>query len=696
MDAPRYARVGITQIDQNYFVNQTSSTVDYCSSTFPRARPVSYYSGATSTVSHKHQCHHATRTNQWQQMNNADYSSEATGSLKVSRYSVPLPSHITNVNYKNSHSQSAIVSDIVDVSEQCDELFLEAQEYEAKFGQESRRTVDCYGKAKSVECSGCSAEMDRQDRNVQALPPGRSDRRRSSDGSRRHTVDLNSYYYVPDPNLSFDREDFSWGDPNQHKRHHTSGAGIEYRHSIHVDSRQSTNRYQDQNYPSSVTINSRSQATSAGYSEQMRKSEACIRNDALALQQQRTYIDGWRQQYNRSNSYSGDNTSVPDFLITRPVAYKPITTSKNGLGNREKSNHNSWYLSTDSDISNNYSSINSTKGRTKNGNLIFNDQNNCPSRESFSVDSLHSSSFRIVPSELSRNSSYNTTVFMTETEPSSPVQRRLSFIPPIPILPSPSEGVSASTPFKHAPYKQHYSNADHLQNVENQQYQKARQHEAVARQAPAHNYSHKVQARSSSKGLLTNTSSTRNSSSSKGLLTDTSSTRNSIPLRANSSNNRNRNPFDIVTVVAPEAVKPQSSYCHKFPTPSLFPTNQKQQILTPSSSSGLPPPIPAPPSCFLTPTPSTSVLPPPASFTTHHHWPRHQTTGGASDGRNGGDGGSGCGVGGDSTSSVGDDAATTNIQHISEREHDDLDQDPSLHPTAGPLFLSKSRNAQQS
>ena len=32
----------------------------------------------------------------------------------------------------------------------------------------------------------------------------------------------------------------------------------------------------------------------------------------------------------------------------------------------------------------------------------------------------------------------------------------------------------------------------------------------------------------------------------------------------------------------------------------------------------------------------------------------------------------------------------TNLQHISEREPDDLDQDPSLHPTAGPLFLIKS------
>lgn len=32
-----------------------------------------------------------------------------------------------------------------------------------------------------------------------------------------------------------------------------------------------------------------------------------------------------------------------------------------------------------------------------------------------------------------------------------------------------------------------------------------------------------------------------------------------------------------------------------------------------------------------------------------------------------------------------------NLQHISDREPDDLDQDPSLHPSAGPLFLLKSK-----
>lgn len=38
----------------------------------------------------------------------------------------------------------------------------------------------------------------------------------------------------------------------------------------------------------------------------------------------------------------------------------------------------------------------------------------------------------------------------------------------------------------------------------------------------------------------------------------------------------------------------------------------------------------------------------------------------------------------------------TNLQHISEREHDDLEQDPSLHPTAGPLFLQRARDTQAS
>lgn len=37
-----------------------------------------------------------------------------------------------------------------------------------------------------------------------------------------------------------------------------------------------------------------------------------------------------------------------------------------------------------------------------------------------------------------------------------------------------------------------------------------------------------------------------------------------------------------------------------------------------------------------------------------------------------------------------------NLQHISEREPDDLDQDPSLHPSAGPLFLLKSKTVIES
>ncbi|XP_018010881.1 cyclin-Y [Hyalella azteca] len=72
----------------------------------------------------------------------------------------------------------------------------------------------------------------------------------------------------------------------------------------------------------------------------------------------------------------------------------------------------------------------------------------------------------------------------------------------------------------------------------------------------------------------------------------------------------------------------------------------------------------------------------------------HKTNGsGIVDGRNGGGGDTRVNAG-DTSSSVGEDGTTTNIQHISEREHDDLDQDPSLHPTAGPLFLSKARRAQ--
>lgn len=36
--------------------------------------------------------------------------------------------------------------------------------------------------------------------------------------------------------------------------------------------------------------------------------------------------------------------------------------------------------------------------------------------------------------------------------------------------------------------------------------------------------------------------------------------------------------------------------------------------------------------------------------------------------------------------------STSNLQHISEREPEDFDQDPSTHPTAGPLFMQRSRS----
>jgi hypothetical protein len=37
-----------------------------------------------------------------------------------------------------------------------------------------------------------------------------------------------------------------------------------------------------------------------------------------------------------------------------------------------------------------------------------------------------------------------------------------------------------------------------------------------------------------------------------------------------------------------------------------------------------------------------------------------------------------------------------NLQHISEREPDDLDRDPSNHPSATTLFIEKSKRAIQS
>ena len=103
-----------------------------------------------------------------------------------------------------------------------------------------------------------------------------------------------------------------------------------------------------------------------------------------------------------------------------------------------------------------------------------------------------------------------------------------------------------------------------------------------------------------------------------------------------------------------------------------------------ANSSPIAPPVPPPPNTLrqiLTPSSSRPPLPRPS----------YQNSG--ADGRNGS---ADPRATGDTASSVGEDGTTNNIQHISEREHDDLDQDPSLHPTAGPIFLSKSRDAQQS
>lgn len=36
--------------------------------------------------------------------------------------------------------------------------------------------------------------------------------------------------------------------------------------------------------------------------------------------------------------------------------------------------------------------------------------------------------------------------------------------------------------------------------------------------------------------------------------------------------------------------------------------------------------------------------------------------------------------------------SASNLQHISEREPEDFDQDPSTHPTAGPLFMQRSKS----
>lgn len=41
---------------------------------------------------------------------------------------------------------------------------------------------------------------------------------------------------------------------------------------------------------------------------------------------------------------------------------------------------------------------------------------------------------------------------------------------------------------------------------------------------------------------------------------------------------------------------------------------------------------------------------------------------------------------------VRDEESGANLQHISEREPDDQDSDPSTHPSTGPLFMQRSRS----
>ncbi|XP_023241168.1 cyclin-Y-like [Centruroides sculpturatus] len=38
------------------------------------------------------------------------------------------------------------------------------------------------------------------------------------------------------------------------------------------------------------------------------------------------------------------------------------------------------------------------------------------------------------------------------------------------------------------------------------------------------------------------------------------------------------------------------------------------------------------------------------------------------------------------------DESISNLQHISEREPEDIETDPSTHPTAGPLFMQRSKS----
>ncbi len=93
-----------------------------------------------------------------------------------------------------------------------------------------------------------------------------------------------------------------------------------------------------------------------------------------------------------------------------------------------------------------------------------------------------------------------------------------------------------------------------------------------------------------------------------------------------------------------------------------------------------------------------------------YHGPNHRLNGHSYRNKSGGDyaDGSGIGVGISGHPGGGgghfdrgggplrSDESVGNLQHISEREPDDWDQDPSLHPTVETIFMEKSKKSIQS
>ena len=606
------------------------------SSTYPRTRPVPRFSGAQYTMLDAMPlttCRNAsgiehtvqdtstlrnTSSGTHYMMVNTLRNTSKTMPLRPARYSIPVPSHKSCNQPISSHCNSHMSVNVNNGAQQCHKLFLEAQEYQQKYGREAvSSNIDSHVPVSNKEtCLGCTSEGVVVRSNSVSL---NGTCRASHHPDKRHTTSLNSYYYVPDPtSYSFDRDDYSFGDPNQHNK---TVPGV-YRHSLNVDYGRPS-LHQQSNWDNIHPQPASNPLALHGDNTDRKRWSSVPFSCSLPVQQTNEIIPS-----NRSQSYTTDNSSMPEFLVTtkvstyRPISFRPINTVNS-------TNHtpiitNSWNECNDSSFFK-CSTVSSSLCRSQNGRLPSDEASYLPPRDSFSRASSNSNSSKTKSQDHSNVAACNISLQPSQYAPI----KRMSFLPPIPII---------STPDKPSRHQYQTSKSEqHDQQYQNTSTTRYQQQHSYPPQQP--NIAPRVPARSH---------------------------------KDKSWCSKSQAPPTVCSFVPPVC-----SSNSTLSSPHVLQTFASSSQLNCSS-----PPIPPSPSLrapMLVFAPTTPI---------HHHPYQNNASGGASDGPTG--------DGGDTASSVGEDCTNTNIQHISEREHDDLDQDPSLHPTAGPLFLSRARHAQQS